>query len=130
VSSHVPRRHRFKGETNCLHFLCAVVAIARIRTNHRCEVPACEHPVFVCDDGRTYSEVHHIVPLAEGGEDVPANMACVCPAHHREAHVGAKAEELGQVLKALRAGDGPDFDGATTQQQAQPCAGTTEAPNL
>ena len=50
-----------------------VIAIARIRANHRCEVPGCQHPVFICADGRSYSEVHHIVPLGEGGEDTPAN---------------------------------------------------------
>ena len=91
-----------------------VVAIARIRAKHRCEVPACQHPVFMCDDGRPYTEVHHIVPLGEGGEDVPANVACVCPAHHREAHVGAKAQELGQALTRLRARDAHDFDGVGT----------------
>jgi predicted HNH restriction endonuclease len=80
-----------------------VVAIARIRANHRCEVPGCEHPVFVCDDGRNYSEVHHIVPLGEGGEDAPGNVACVYPAHHREAHVGVKAKKIGEALNALRA---------------------------
>src|SRR5205823_417253 len=62
-----------------------VVAIARTRANHRCEVPGCQHFVFSCADGRMYSEVHHIVPLGEGGEDTPTNVACVCPAHHREA---------------------------------------------
>jgi hypothetical protein len=80
-----------------------VVAIARTRANHRCEVPACQHSLFVCMDGRTYSEVHHIVPLGEGGEDTPANVACLCPAHHREAHVGSKAGEIATALMALRA---------------------------
>jgi hypothetical protein len=79
-----------------------VVAIARLRANYRCEVPGCEHPVFVCADGSTYSEVHHIVPLSEGGEDVLSNVACVCPAHHREAHVGKKARDVEEVLKTVR----------------------------
>jgi hypothetical protein len=82
-----------------------VVAIARTRANHRCEVPACQHSPFVCADGRTYSEVHHIVGLGEGGEDTPANVACVCPAHHREAHFGSKAGEIAAALTALRARD-------------------------
>jgi HNH endonuclease/EVE domain len=80
-----------------------VIAIARTRANHMCEVPACHHSLFVCLDGRTYLEVHHIVPLGEGGEDTPANVACVCPAHHREAHVGSKAGEIATALAARRA---------------------------
>jgi hypothetical protein len=80
-----------------------IVAIARIRANHRCEVPDCQHPLFLCTDGRMYSEVHHIVPLGEGGEDTPTNVACVCPAHHREAHVGSNAREIAAALKAIRA---------------------------
>ena len=89
-----------------------VIAIARTRANHRCEVPACQHSVFVCTDGRTYSEVHHINPLGEGGEDTPTNVACVCPAHHREAHVGSKATEIAVVLKALRAREAEATSGA------------------
>jgi predicted HNH restriction endonuclease len=80
-----------------------VIAIARTRASHRCEVSGCQHLVFVCADGRAYSEVHHIVPLGEGGDDTPDNVACVCPSHHREAHVGSRAEEIGTALKALRA---------------------------
>jgi hypothetical protein len=82
-----------------------VVAIARLRANHRCEVPGCYHPGFVREDGTMYSEVHHIVPLGEGGEDVLSNVACVCPAHHREAHVGKKAQDVGVALKAVRLKD-------------------------
>jgi hypothetical protein len=80
-----------------------VIAIARTRADHRCEVLGCQHPVFLCADGRTYSEVHHIDPLGEGGEDTPDNVACICPAHHREAHVGENAAEIATALKVLRA---------------------------
>jgi HNH endonuclease len=77
-----------------------VVAIARLRADHRCEVPGCQHPAFLCVDGTRYCEVHHIVPLFEGGEDVLANVACLCP--HREAHVGKSARDLTAALKAVR----------------------------
>jgi hypothetical protein len=82
-----------------------VVAIAQIRANYRCEVPGCQHSVFLRADGRMYSEVHHIVPLGEGGEDTPANVACICPTHHREVHVGTRAGEITAALKAVRAGE-------------------------
>lgn len=87
-----------------------VVAIARVRADNKCEVPDCEHPAFVCPDGRPYSEVHHIVPLADGGPDVPANVACLCPSHHREAHVGSNANKIAAALRALRADECPPVD--------------------
>jgi 5-methylcytosine-specific restriction endonuclease McrA len=64
-------------------------------------------PVFVCADGTVYSEVHHIVPLGEGGEDVLSNVACVCPAHHREAHLGKNARDVEEALKAVRLKERP-----------------------
>jgi hypothetical protein len=57
-----------------------VVALAKLRAGHRCEVPNCEHPPFIRADGVPYSEVHHIKPLSEGGEDVLENVACLCAA--------------------------------------------------
>jgi hypothetical protein len=98
-----PKRPRVStGATRVFDRSALVVAIARLRANYRCELSGCEHPVFVCADGSTYSEVHHIVPLAEGGEDILSNVACVCPAHHREAHVGHKARKIEEALKAVR----------------------------
>jgi predicted HNH restriction endonuclease len=79
-----------------------VVALANLRAGHCCEVPNCEHPAFICDDGVPYSEVHHIEPLSEGGEDVLENVACLCAAHHREIHVGQRATELAALLRAAR----------------------------
>jgi hypothetical protein len=101
-----PKRPRANAATGRLFERSAlVVAIARMRADQRCEVPDCQHPAFACADGTTYSEVHHIVPLGEGGEDVLANVACVCPAHHREAHVGKKARYLTEALKSIRLKD-------------------------
>jgi HNH endonuclease len=80
-----------------------VIAIARTRAANRCEVPGCAHPSFVTPDGVPYVEVHHIEPLADGGEDTIENVACVCPAHHREVHLGVRAAELTAQLRAARA---------------------------
>jgi hypothetical protein len=101
-----PKRPRASATTAYVFERSAlVVAIARLRGNHKCEVPGCEHPLFVRADGTPYSEVHHIVPLSEGGEDVLSNVACLCPAHHREAHVGKKARDVQETLKAVRLKD-------------------------
>jgi len=79
-----------------------VAAIAKRRADFRCEVPDCASPVFVTGEGLTYCEVHHIRPLADGGTDMPDNVACLCALHHREAHYGMWAAELQQVLARLR----------------------------
>ena len=80
-----------------------VITIARIRAAHRCEVRDCQHPTFETPDGVPYTEVHHIIPLANGGEDTIQNVACLCPAHHREIHLGKRSAELTAQLTALRA---------------------------
>ena len=83
-----------------------VVAIARLRAGYRCEMPNCNHPLFFDQGGLPYSEVHHIEPLSEGGEDTLENVVCLCPAHHREVHVGSRATALTEVLRTVRLGDG------------------------
>ena len=79
-----------------------VITIARKRAGHSCEVHACSHPTFETSEGVRYIEVHHIVPLAEGGQDTIANVACLCPTHHREVHLGVRAVELTSYLKDIR----------------------------
>jgi EVE domain/HNH endonuclease len=79
-----------------------VVAIAKLRAEHRCEIPECDHPMFLCTDGTRYMEAHHIVPLSEGGKDVLENIACLCPTHHREIHVGIRRGELAIALQSIR----------------------------
>jgi len=44
-----------------------VVAIVKTRAGNRCEVPACQAPVFTTVTGDPYCEVHHLKPLSEGG---------------------------------------------------------------
>jgi predicted HNH restriction endonuclease len=82
-----------------------VIAIARLRASHRCEIANCAHPMFETSERVQYTEVHHIVPLAEGGEDAIENVACLCPAHHREVHLGIRSQELGAQLVSLRTRD-------------------------
>ena len=58
---------------------------AKERYGHYCLHPACNNS-FQKDDGLPYIEVHHIVPLFEGGEDGLWNLAVVCAHHHKMAH--------------------------------------------
>lgn len=65
-----------------------VVAAALIRAAGACEMPSCSHAVFHRDDGTVFLEVHHVTPLAEGGDDSLINAVALCPACHRELHFG------------------------------------------
>lgn len=67
------------------------------RPNGRCEFADCI--AFKNSIGQAYLETHHVVPLSRGGEDSINNVAALCPNHHREAHFGAAAENIRQVLQ-------------------------------
>ena len=82
-----------------------VVAIGRLRAGHRCEMPECRHPTFLKSNGEVYVEVHHILALEKGGADTIENVACLCPAHHCEAHHGKQAKAIAQALSTIRANE-------------------------
>ena len=77
----------------------SVVAGAVARAEGSCEMPSCSRATFVRPDGTTFLEVHHITPLAEGGDDTMENAAALCPTCHRELHYGSKKMELRQTLR-------------------------------
>jgi len=79
-----------------------VVSIAQLRANRACEIPGCTTPVFATDSGDFFCEIHHIEPLAEGGEDTIENAICLCPVHHREAHHGKRRSELRAIMRNVR----------------------------
>lgn len=79
-----------------------VVSIARKRVNHSCEIPDCASLPIALSNGENFIEVHHILPLASGGEDTIENVACLCPNHHREIHLGKHADALTSRLQELR----------------------------
>lgn len=51
----------------------------------RCGVPA---PFMKKTDGTPYLQVHHRIPLANGGEDTVENAVALCPNCHMELHHG------------------------------------------
>nr|WKF58247.1 hypothetical protein HUO10_002745 [Paraburkholderia busanensis] len=67
-----------------------VVAEVLARAGGKCEICQRDAP-FVRRDGRPYLEVHHVVQLAEGGDDTTENAIATCPNCHRRAHYGAPA---------------------------------------
>jgi hypothetical protein len=71
-----------------------VIVEVLLRARGQCE--QCGEPApFRRDiDGSPYLEVHHLIPLAENGDDTVANAKALCPNCHRHAHFG-RASFLG-----------------------------------
>ena len=74
-----------------------VVAHAEKRANGICELSNQPAP-FTREDGSPFLEVHHIIPLSKGGEDVIKNVAALSPNCHREAHYGNRKKEIRKFL--------------------------------
>ena len=47
-------------------------------------------PFLKDDEATPFLEVHHIMPLSEGGKDIVKNAIALCPNCHRHAHYGKK----------------------------------------
>ena len=65
-----------------------VVAAVLSRAKGVCEACASAAPFTRRHDGTPYLEVHHVVLLAEGGQDTVQNAKALCPNCHRKAHHG------------------------------------------
>lgn len=39
-------------------------------------------------------QIHHIVPVSEGGDENSKNLILLCPNHHLEAHAGLISKEF------------------------------------
>jgi 5-methylcytosine-specific restriction protein A len=65
-----------------------VIAEALFRAKGQCEECKKDAPFIRKSDGRPYLEVHHKIPLANGGKDTIDNVVAVCPNCHRKAHFG------------------------------------------
>ncbi|WP_092797985.1 MULTISPECIES: HNH endonuclease [unclassified Janthinobacterium] len=67
-----------------------VVAEVLERACGKCEGYGALAPFIKKANGEPYLEVHHIVPLAEHGDDMPENALALCPNCHRQRHYGKK----------------------------------------
>lgn len=66
----------------------------------QCEL--CREPApFTNRDGFPYLDVHHVVPLGEGGPDTVDNAVAVCPNCHRRLHWSIDATAALQQLRSL-----------------------------
>lgn len=67
------------------------------RAKGHCEQCGSAAPFFRVSNGSPYLEVHHRLPLAQGGDDTVPNSVALCPNCHRQNHFGA-ASLLGSHL--------------------------------
>ncbi len=77
----------------------AVRVSVKKRAMYLCEFPSCTYTPFIKSDGEQFVEVHHIIPLSEGGRDKKENMASLCPICHRKLHYAENKETLIEELK-------------------------------
>ncbi|HHF2889589.1 TPA: HNH endonuclease [Vibrio diabolicus] len=67
------------------------------RANGICE--CCNEPApFETDEGKPFLEVHHIIPLIDGGADTIENCVGICPNCHRMLHLGKERELISTQL--------------------------------
>lgn len=66
-----------------------VVAEVLLRAMGKCERCKATAPFLRRKDRTPYLEVHHVIQLANGGEDTVENAKALCPNCHRELHYGA-----------------------------------------
>lgn len=79
----VPEKHEYLVETFARNRKYVTLALNRFGSSCLCE--GCENK-FTKPDGFQYIEVHHVIPLCDGGEDALWNLSVLCAHHHRMAH--------------------------------------------
>jgi 5-methylcytosine-specific restriction endonuclease McrA len=67
-----------------------------MRAKGQCEF--CEQLGFLKSDGTRYLESHHVIALADEGEDRTTNVIALCPNDHREAHFGKGRQEMEEKM--------------------------------
>jgi len=75
-----------------------VKSFALKRANGFCEY--CGKLGFLKKDRTRYLEVHHLIPLSEGGEEADnvSNVVAICADCHREMHFGINGKEITKIL--------------------------------
>jgi HNH endonuclease len=69
------------------------------RARGKCEY--CGNLGFTCTNGKQYLESHHIIALANEGEDRTTNVIALCAEDHRVAHFGRQRMEIEKEMMAI-----------------------------
>ncbi len=83
ISKETPEKREYIVETYVRNVAWAFKA--RELFGYYCMFENCSN-TFQREDGTTYIEVHHIIPLCKAGEDGLWNLSVLCAHHHRMAH--------------------------------------------
>ena len=83
LTREIPERREYLVETFVRKVAWARLAVNRL--GDTCLYRQCGN-TFFREDGTKYVEVHHIVPLCEGGEEGLWNLSVLCAHHHKMAH--------------------------------------------
>ena len=76
-----------------------VVTAALRRANGVCQLCDQDAP-FKKKRGEPFLEVHHIIPLAKGGEDTLKNAVALCPNCHRKMHALSVKADVKKLIEA------------------------------
>ena len=78
----------------------AVSAYVKMRADGRCDMCGKDAP-FADKKGVPYLEEHHVIRLADGGEDSIDNAVALCPNCHRKVHIVGTEETNKRLLERL-----------------------------
>lgn len=70
------------------------------RANGHCQLCGMEAP-FKRPDGLPYLEVHHVIPVSEGGCDDVSNLVALCPNCHRMVDICPDSENQEKLKKLV-----------------------------
>lgn len=73
-----------------------VVKQALQHAGGKCEL--CESDTFLSKKQEPFLEVHHVLPLSDGGSDTITNAVALCPNCHKELHFGVQSDTLTNKL--------------------------------
>lgn len=78
-----------------------VAELAKRKANGVCQLCASPAP-FITNQGVPFLEIHHIVPLAQGGSDTIENTVALCPNCHRKMHIINNGEDITKLLNRVK----------------------------
>jgi hypothetical protein len=91
IANEIPSKYRAEAEREIARIVerfkrnQTLVAELKEKYKHKCQL--CQTDLSTPLSQEKSSDVHHIKPLSQNGEDSIGNMIVVCPNHHRQLHL-------------------------------------------
>jgi len=82
----------------------AVAVYVKQAANGFCDLCNNEAP-FTDKAGRPFLENHHVIPLAEGGDDTISNAVALCPNCHRKMHSLKRKADISKLQRRVKERD-------------------------